>query len=268
MAVTRRRFVGAAAGGLALLGAGSLVRSNQVHAVRTSPPRPRGRPPSLRVALATDMHAPQEWLDGPALARTVGGFAPHLLLVAGDAVNRRGDEGLVRGYDALPAPAGKFATLGNWEYQGACDVRALRREYDRAGVRLLVNEDAVVDVGGERVRVIGLDDFLRGRPRLALLDRASPGVDRTIVMSHCPALFQDVARVARSPHLVVAGHTHGGQITPFGHVFMVPPGSGRFVRGWYAAPSGGHLLYVSRGLGNATVPIRIGSPPEISLLSV
>ena len=267
MELTRRRFVGAAAGGLAVLGAGSLVRSNQVHAVRTAPPRPHARPAGLRVALATDMHAPQAWMDAGALARMVGGFDADLLVVGGDAINRRGDEGLVGAYGALPARAGKFATLGNWEYQGACDVATLRREYERAGVRLLVNEEAVVDVRGERVRIVGLDDFLRGRPRLDLLDRAALRTDRTIVVSHCPVLFDDVARVARSPHLVLAGHTHGGQITPFGHVFLVPPGSGPFVRGWYRAPRG-HLLYVSRGLGNATVPFRVGASPEISLLSV
>ena len=268
MELSRRRFVGAAAGTVALLGAGSLVRSNQVHPVRTSPPRPHVRPPGLRVALATDMHAPQEWMDGTALARTVAAFRPDLLLVCGDALDRRGDEHLVRAYETLPASSGKFATLGNWEYQGGCDLARLRREYDRAGVRLLVNEAATVEVRGEPVRLVGLDDVLRGRPRLDLLEHGSGGHARTIVMSHCPILFDDVARVARFPHLVFAGHTHGGQITPFGHVFMLPRGSGRFVRGWYEAPRGRHRLYVSRGLGNSTIPLRIGSPPEISLLTV
>jgi predicted MPP superfamily phosphohydrolase len=267
MNLTRRHFVAGCAGLAAAIGGGAVLSGNRLDAARSRAPGPAGRPP-LRVALATDMHAPHDWFEPGELARAVAAFDPDILLISGDAMNRRGDEALVREYASLPARHGKFAALGNWEYQGRCDLARLRREYDRAGVRLLVNEEAVMDVGGERVRVVGLDDFLRGVPRLDLLERDPPGAGRTLVMAHCPILFHDVVRVSPSPRLVFAGHTHGGQIAPFGRALVVPAGSGGFVKGWYGAPRGGHQLYVSRGLGNSSVPLRIGAPPEIALLTV
>jgi predicted MPP superfamily phosphohydrolase len=214
------------------------------------------------------MHAPHDSFTLERLAREVAAFDPDLLLVVGDAVNRRGDEHLVQAYASLPARLGKFAALGNWEYQGGCDVARLRAEYESAGVRLLINEVQTLDVRGERVRIVGLDDFLRGRPRLDLLEGVPSSGGRTLVLAHCPILFHDVARVTRSPHLVFAGHTHGGQITPFGYVFLTPAGSDRYVKGWYRYPTGGHQLYVSRGLGNSSIPVRVGSRPEISLLTI
>ena len=269
MNLSRRRFLAAGAGLAAAAAGGSLLRSNELEAVATSDPGRREGSPPLRVALATDMHAPRDSFEAETLARIVADFDPHLLLVAGDAINRRGDEQLVRAYAELPARLGKFAALGNWEYQGDCDVSRLRREYERAGVRLLVNERVVVDVGGERLEIVGLDDLLRGRPRLDLVRRdGDPRADRSLVMAHCPALFDHVARASPTPALVLSGHTHGGQITPFGHVFLTPPGSAGYVKGWYGTPGARHRLYVSRGLGNSRIPLRIGSRPEISLLTL
>lgn len=271
MQISRRRFLATGAGLAAAAAGGELFRSNTLEGVRTNARGAPGvpAPPPIRVALATDMHAPRDTFGLDALARIVGDFDPDLLLVAGDAVNRRGDEGLVASYRSLPARFGKFAALGNWEYQGGCDMARLRAEYERAGVRLLVNERQVVDVRGVRVSIAGIDDLLRGRPSLDVVRGAAVGrADRSLVMAHCPALFDDLARAAVTPQLVLAGHTHGGQIAPFGHVFLTPLGSGGYVRGWYGSPDGAHALYVSRGLGNSRIPLRIGSRPEISLITL
>lgn len=269
MNLSRRRFLATGAGLAAAVAGGGLLRSNRLEAVRTNRPRRTSGSPPLRIALATDMHAPHDSFEADQLAGILADFDPDILLIAGDAINQRGDEHLVRAYEALPARFGKFAALGNWEYQGDCDMRRLRDEYERSGVRLLVNESAVVDSRGERIGIVGLDDLLRGRPRLDLLRRgAGPRADRSIVMAHCPALFDDVARASTEPRMVLSGHTHGGQVAPFGHVFMTPLGSGTYVKGWYEAPGTEHQLYVSRGLGNSRVPLRVGSRPEIALLTL
>ncbi|MFL5577480.1 MAG: metallophosphoesterase [Gemmatimonadaceae bacterium] len=274
MPMTRRRFLAraTAAATAAVAGGAGLAGANRLEVRHSGAPSAPGAPTGgVRVALLTDMHAPHDWFDFDELARAVADFEPDLLVVAGDAFNRRGDEGLVRAYERLDARAGKFAALGNWEYQSGCDLTRLAREYERAGVRLLVNAAARVDVDGGRIRVVGLDDLLRGRPRLAPLRAADARADRTLVLAHCPALFDDVAAAlgpADAPHVVLSGHTHGGQIAPFGRALVTPIGSGRFVKGWYAAPDARHHLYVSRGLGNSDIPFRIGSRPELALLTI
>jgi predicted MPP superfamily phosphohydrolase len=61
---------------------------------------------------------------------------------------------------------------------------------------------------------------------------------------------------------MLSGHTHGGQIAPFGVALKLPHGSGGYVAGWYRGD--GVPLYVSRGIGTSLVPIRIGATPELA----
>jgi predicted MPP superfamily phosphohydrolase len=61
---------------------------------------------------------------------------------------------------------------------------------------------------------------------------------------------------------MLSGHTHGGQIAPFGIAIKLPHGSGGYVSGW--SRDDGGPLYVSRGIGTSLVPIRIGATPELA----
>ncbi len=268
--LTRREFV-ATAGGVALLSLYG-ASSNGLDSTRTTLPGATQRSQRLRVALLTDMHGPHNWIDQDELIAATGGFQPDLVCIAGDAVDRRGDEPLVHRYADLPARLGKFATLGNWEYQGECDLRRLRREYERAGVRLLVNETVRLDAGaGGPVDLIGLDDWRAGSPDYDLVSSLPVvGADAipAVVMCHCPVGFDAVSRVAKRGTAVLAGHTHGGQIAPFGFALVLPEGSGRYVKGTYTSADARHALYVSRGLGNSGPPFRIGSRPELALLEI
>lgn len=268
--LTRREFV-ATAGGVGLLSLYG-ASSNGLDSSRTTLQGGTQRGQSLRVALLTDMHGPHNWIDQDELIAETGGFQPDLVCIVGDAVDRRGDEPLVRRYADLPAKFGKFATLGNWEYQGECNLQRLRREYERAGVRLLVNETAQIDTGaGGPVDLVGLDDWRAGSPDYTLvssLPGAPQDATRAVVLCHCPVGFDTISRVAKRPTAVLAGHTHGGQIAPFGFALVLPEGSGRYVKGSYASADAKHALYVSRGLGNSGPPFRIGSRPELALLEI
>jgi hypothetical protein len=121
------------------------------------------------------------------------------------------------------------------------------------------------------VDLLGLDDWRAGAPDYAQVtatDAAEPGATRAIVMSHCPVAFDAITQIAHRPTVVLAGHTHGGQIAPFGWAIVLPEGSGRYVHGQYQSSDGPHTLYVSRGLGNSGPPFRIGARPELALLEI
>jgi len=268
--LTRREFVATATAvvGLSLYG----TSSNALEPTYTTlPGAPQPQEP-LRVALLTDMHGPHNWIDQDQMIALAGRFRPDLVCIVGDAVDRRGDEHFVRRYAALPARLGKFATLGNWEHQGECDLDRLRREYEQAGVRLLVNEHVRLDAGaGGPVDLVGLDDWRAGAPNYSLvaaLPPAATGASRAVVLSHCPVAFDTVIRAATRPTAVLAGHTHGGQIAPFGLALVLPEGSGRYVKGLYRSSDGTHALYVSRGMGNSGPPFRIGSRPELAMVVI
>jgi predicted MPP superfamily phosphohydrolase len=65
---------------------------------------------------------------------------------------------------------------------------------------------------------------------------------------------------------MLAGHTHGGQVAPFGHALILPPGCHGYVQGRYARPP--HQLYVTRGLGSSHLPFRVGARPELAILDI
>jgi predicted MPP superfamily phosphohydrolase len=65
---------------------------------------------------------------------------------------------------------------------------------------------------------------------------------------------------------MLSGHTHGGQVTVGGWAPLVPPGSGRYVRGWFRG-DGAPPLYVSRGIGTSVLPIRFGATPELAVFA-
>jgi len=151
--------------------------------------------------------------------------------------------------------------LGNWEHWSGVDLVALSRAYQAADVRLLVNETATFTAGKNDVTVVGLDDLVGGLPNFELV-RGFEGL--RIVLAHCPASFDHIARLTEGPFFTFSGHTHGGQIAPLGVALWLPQGSGRYVRGWYRA--GKHQLFVTRGLGNSIIPLRIGSRPELAIV--
>jgi len=265
--MSRRRFLGVTAlGTVGAVGAIYGASSNELEVTTHVRPMAPGAPP-LRLALLTDMHSPHDYVEGKRLISAVRRFKPDIIAIAGDAVDQRGYEHRVDFYGALEAPLGKFATLGNWEYQGLCDLKALKQHYDHVGVRLLVNDALRLNIGGADVDLVGLDDWRAGLPDYGLLQRLPAGPARTIVLSHCPVTFDAIVQTATRPALVLSGHTHGGQIAPFGLAILVPEGSGPYVKGWYAGPNG-HAMYVSRGLGNSGIPARIGSRPELVLITL
>ncbi|MGH7454237.1 MAG: metallophosphoesterase, partial [bacterium] len=65
--------------------------------------------------------------------------SPDIFILAGDTIDKRGNESLVGMFAAVKAKLAKLATLGNWEYEARLDLAMVRRAYERAGISLLVN---------------------------------------------------------------------------------------------------------------------------------
>jgi predicted MPP superfamily phosphohydrolase len=264
--LTRRRFLGltglTVAGMAAVPGTGYLRASNALEVTHTTLELP-GAGPAFRILLVADVHAPQPGLDWDALVRAANAERPDLVLIAGDAINARGDEGLVAMYAPLEARVAKLAVPGNWENWARVRRKGLRREYESAGVIFLDNGTHSLDELG--VHAIGLDERTNGWPKWDLVAQAP--VDRpTLLLHHSPSAFATLPAPAGSSLLMVSGHTHGGQVAPFGRPWLLPPGTGPYVQG--AFRRGAHQLYVTRGIGNSHLPFRLGSRPELAVIDV
>ena len=223
----------------------------------------------IRIASVTDTHLPR---NRAAVAETLDHLErerPDLIVLVGDLCDRRrGEADLAAFAGAVAALAPAAAVLGNWEYAGGLvQSGAVHRAYRRAGIPLLVNRSVRLPLRGSALELIGLDDLLEGRPDP---EAAAAGADRGlpwIWMVHAPALVDRLTREIAGPAaLLLAGHTHGGQVClPTGPIYL-PAGTGRYAAGAFDTTAG--HLYVSRGVGTTGIPARFFCPPELPIFTL
>lgn len=246
--------------------------------------------PRLRIALLADFHANRPFMTPRHLARIVArtqGLGADMILLLGDyaghVIGGRSlrPEEVTDALAPLRAPLGVFAVFGNHDWRndpGARPGTALpttwHRAFDRAAVPVLSNAVLRLEAGGVPFQLAGLESqraFKLSRPRRvrgehdlpAVMAALDPGLF-TLLMAHEPDIFPDLED---SVDVTVSGHTHGGQIAPFGTPLIVPSRHGtRYAYG--AFTEGQRHLIVSGGLGNTTLPFRIGRPPEIVVVEV
>ena len=152
------------------------------------------------------------------------------------------------------------------EPSGVNDVPRLRHELERRGMRVLHNCAIRLQTGGIDLFLAGVDDLQEGHPdlvaALADVDDSAP----LLLLSHNPDILQ--APAAHRADLILAGHTHGGQIVL---PFLGPAHTQTDILS--RADASGHVylgdtqLYISRGLGEG-IPLRFGAPPHITLLTL
>jgi uncharacterized protein len=227
----------------------------------------------LRVGFLSDFHVGSHSDDVVRLNSLIdeaASFKPDLVLFGGDYVNMQlfgGGRVPPRTISAilerLKAPLGSFAILGNHDYvYGERDVGDALRN---CGITVLDHDSSIVQFQNHSIRIVGVPDAHQTRAEAySMLAGLLPDVP-TIVLAHDPIWF---AHLPAGPHLMLAGHTHGGQIRL--------PGIG-IVKNSTKAPlrwSHGLIqekqqyLYVTSGIGTSGVPLRWGVPPEFAVLDL
>ncbi|MCC6214002.1 MAG: metallophosphoesterase family protein [Polyangiaceae bacterium] len=212
----------------------------------------------LRVAHLTDLHVGRVTplaVQRDAVALT-NAQRPDLVALTGDFVchsQQHLDEltEVVRGFQAPVV-----GVLGNHDHwSGAKEVR---RALARAGALVLDNRHTTLELRGQRLQVVGLDDAYTGHARL---DEAVKGLRRdtpTLGLSHIGEEAEGLW--AHGVPLVLSGHTHAGQVTLARlHELAIGRLAGhRYVHGLYGRRSGSGAVYVGAGIGASVMPIRLG----------
>jgi len=230
----------------------------------------------LKLLQLSDLHI------GPMLApRTVARWrvltdreAPDLLLVTGDLVDSLPGEvaPFIESFGHFPAPLGCFAILGNHDY--FTDPRPIWHDLEGAGFRCLENANRIVERNGALLAIIGISDpmALDGRfrgvhfgdgPRPDIAAIGIPDRAWRLCLSHRPSNWNLAASTGSK--LTLSGHTHGGQVN------IIPGVSSARLMGPYTQglfDENGFKLYVSRGLGVVGIPMRLGAPPEIVVITL
>ncbi len=156
-----------------------------------------------------------------------------------------------------------YAVLGNHDSEkpGPPIQKELQASLEESGVTFLHNSSALMK--GKNINILGLGDNWAYEDETSQIDNFAE-LDNLIVVTHNP---DTVLKYENSiPDLTVSGHTHGGQIRiPFVYKFVIPC-SGDFDQGLYEKRFG--KVFVTSGLGEVGLPMRLGIPPVIDILNL
>ena len=251
----------------------------------------------LRITQISDVHA-GSYMPVAQVGRAVGmanELGGDMIVVTGDFITTRGDplEDCIAELSRLRAPLGVWGCNGNHEIYARAEVKSAEL-FHQHGMKLLRQENAEVRWRGSAFNLIGVD-YQRQRdadqnraPMLIGAESLVRGDIPNILLSHNPNSFPRAAELGIE--LSLAGHTHGGQVRVeiLDHRWSPAQFLTPYIAGSYLRPirSSAHLsdedvfslpgvqqissstLYVNRGLGTIGAPIRLGVPPEITLITL
>ncbi|MEA2450248.1 MAG: uncharacterized protein QOG63_2180, partial [Thermoleophilaceae bacterium] len=227
----------------------------------------------LKVALVSDLHAGAPHVDEARIERVVAAVnraKPDVVALLGDYIDPEvtfgefiAPEPVAARLAALEAPLGVFAVLGNHDWLN--DGERVRGALREQRIEVLENDAVAVALAGQVVWLVGLADATERRPDIATPFSLVPEGAPLIVLSHDPDLF---ALLPDRPLLTLAGHTHGAQVNvPVVRERVTPSRYGeRYAGGLFH--SGRKVMYVSRGIGTSTFPVRFRATPEVVVLKL
>jgi len=211
---------------------------------------------------------------------------PDLIVFTGDLVNDRATEmePYQNSFGRLTAPLGVFSTLGNHDYgdyvqwptaQAKMDnLEALKKVHAGMGWRLLMNEHVVLEKNGEKIALLGIENWgAKARfPKYGKMDLAHVGTEDIpfkILLSHDPSHWDaQILPEYNSIDLMLSGHTHGMQFGLENPYFKWSPVQWMYKQWAGLYEQGSQKLYVNRGYGFIGYPGRVGILPEITVIEL
>jgi hypothetical protein len=207
-----------------------------------------------------------------------------LFLFTGDLVNNDAEEfePWKTMFSKIKAPFGQFSVLGNHDYGDYRDwpnVESKRKNHqdiinhhEAAGFKLLRDEHVEIEKNGQKIALIGVQNWGHGFIKMGDLDRALTGVETNtfkILMSHDPTHFEHVVKKhQKNIHLTLAGHTHGMQMGVEFPWLKWSPIKYRYPRWAGLYQENGRYLHINRGFGFLGFGGRVGIWPEVTVIEL
>ena len=208
-----------------------------------------------------------------------------LVLFTGDLVNNRADEikPWIKIFNKIKAEFGVFSILGNhdygdymrWESPAAKrkNMEDLYDAHNEMGWDLLLNESRFIEKDGDRLAIIGVENWGSGFKKAGDLNKALNKVsenDFKILLTHDPSHWE--AQVIPHPfkiHLTLSGHTHGMQFgIEIPGIIKWSPAKWRYKQWAGVYSEKNQYLNVNRGFGYLAYPGRVGMWPEVSVITL
>ena len=240
---------------------------------------------NFKIVAISDVHGGSNYITEEKIRRVVelaNAQNPDLIVLLGDYVSQTPFNhrqlkmpmaNIADGLRGLRATRGVYAVLGN--HDGWYDNAVVRRELERVGYHVLENEAVVIEKNGAKLRLLGLKDGLQFKNWNDYLIEAKKALEKIaptgkiIVLEHNPDAIPAILAGFPPPNdlsLILAGHTHGGQVNlPFIGAPIVPADK-KYTIG--LLEESGVQIFVTPGIGTSIIPVRFRVPPEISVLTL
>lgn len=250
-AITRRRFLGLTA---LALPAAAFAAHGGLDTTRLRVTRLKRGPGNCRFVHFSDFHHKGDVEFAAEVVRTINQLAPDFVCFTGDLVEeaRFAPEALAF-IRQIEAPV--YGAPGNHDVRSGVAFSDFAEGFAATGGAWLADDSALVRQHNLEIVGLGRKGVRGFGPRRA---------DRQVLLMHYPAIANGLGRRF---DLILAGHSHGGQIRlPFVGALIVPKGVGAYDHGYYETPGG--PLYVNAGIGTYRIPFRWNCRPEITLITV
>jgi len=207
-----------------------------------------------------------------------------LFVFTGDLVNNAAweIEPYIDQFKQIKAPFGQFSILGNHDYgdyiqwdslqEKEANLEQLKDQHKKLGYRLLLDENLELEKNGQKISLIGVQNWGKGFIQLGDLDKALKGVNENsfkILLSHDPTHWVEKVRHHKAKiQLTLSGHTHGAQFGVETAGLRWSPV--KYIYPYWAGPASynGRQLYVNRGFGFLAFSGRLGIWPEVTVLTL
>jgi len=217
------------------------------------------------------------------VVETINKLKPDLIFITGDLVNNFASEtkGWEKVFTRLESKYGNYAILGNHDYGDysnwdsptlkAENFSRIKESYQNFGFKLLLNANEKLKINGAEISIIGVENWGHPPfPQYGNLRTALKGdlAKTKILLTHDPDHWEAEVLGHTDIDLSLSGHTHGMQMgLKFKNKQWSPAQwKYKYWGGWYQVEQ--QQLYVNRGLGYIGIPIRVGMPPEVTLLTL
>jgi hypothetical protein len=221
------------------------------------------RAKNLKIVQISDIHFKKIGVREKKLLKILKKIEPDYLLITGDIVDWKADDldSLSQFCQSLSgiAKKGTFGVYGNHEHLNF-KFSKLKPIFEESGIKILENQSIFLE---ESIYLIGADDPHLGFDNLKIatdqIDQKAP----KILLAHSPEIFR---KVKQENILVLAGHTHGGQINVPIIVNLILPlrYNKQYKKGLFK--EGSRWLYINKGIGTTFLPLRFNSLPEITII--
>lgn len=259
---------------------GSFIEPQFIMVRKAQVSHPLAQP--LSIAIVSDYHlGPYKGRDFVERSvRQINRLLPDLVIIPGDFIYTDSfDLNDLEPLKDIQSALGVYAVLGNHDagelqtlngvrYQGEDYSEQLQAALELNNITVLRNDNERLELADGTVVIAGIEDLWTNKANVETALVGVPNNAYVILASHNPSVIQD--EYAENAHLIISGHTHGGQIRIPGidPLFPLPTSIGpQYDQGVFSL-SNDRTLIITRGIGESSPRARLFAWPEILLLEV